>query len=127
MTSLAESGYAPAMYQVALTYAWAPSDEISVKRKEILSLNTDSLGLLVDNRKNEEAVEWFRRNMKNTETPNNKALYLLGCYYLNGKVVSRDISTAKELFEKDKQNAIITNDTIYLTKFNEVLDYINSL
>lgn len=65
--------------------------------------------------------------MKNTETPDNNALYLLGCYYLNGKVVSKDITMAKELFEKGKQNAISTNDTIYLTKFNEVLDYINSL
>lgn len=127
MTSLAEAGYAPAMYQVALTYAWAPSDETSAKRKEVLSLATDSLGLLVDNRKNEEAVEWFRKYMKNTDTPDNNALYLLGCYYLNGKVVSRDIATAKELFEKGKQNAIVTNDSIYLAKFNEVLDYINSL
>lgn len=127
MTSLAEAGYAPAMYQVALTYAWAPSDETSVKRKEVLSLATDSLGLLVDNRKNEEAVEWFRKYMKNTDIPDNNALYLLGCYYLNGKVVSRNIATAKELFERGKQNAIASQDSIYLAKFNEVLAYINSL
>lgn len=127
MTSLAEAGYAPAMYQVALTYAWAPSDATSAKRKEALSLATDSLGLLVDNRKNEEAVEWFRKYMKNTDTPDNNALYLLGCYYLNGKVVSRDISMAKDLFEKGRLNAQANNDTIYLAKFNEVLDYINSL
>lgn len=127
MTSLAEAGYAPAMYQVALTYAWAPSDETSVKRKEVLSLATDSLGLLTDNQKNEEAVEWFRKYVKNTDIPDNNALYLLGCYYLNGKVVSRDIAVAKELFEKGKQNAAAANDTVYLTKFNEVLEYINSL
>lgn len=127
MTLLAESGYAPAMYQVALTYAWAPGDETSVNRKKALSLATDSLGLLIDNSKNEEAVEWFRRYMKNTDTPDNNALYLLGCYYLNGKVVSRDISTAKELFEKGKQNAIANNDSLSLAKFDEVIEYINSL
>lgn len=127
MTSLAEAGYAPAMYQVALTYAWAPSDETAAKRKEVLSLATDSLGLLVDNRKNEEAVEWFRKYINNSDAPDNNALYLLGCYYLNGKVVSRDIATAKELFEKGKQRALVANDTIYLAKFNEVLDYISSL
>lgn len=127
MTTLAESGYAPAMYQVALTYAWAPNDEISAKRKASLSLATDSLGLLVDNSKNEEAVEWFRKYMRNTETPDNNALYLLGCYYLNGKVVSRDLSMAKELFERGRKNAVANGDSLSLAKFNEVLDYINSL
>ncbi len=127
MTTLAESGYAPAMYQVALTYAWAPSDDVSAQRKKVLSLATDSLGLLIDNRMNEEAVEWFRKYMKNTNMPDNNAFYLLGCYYLNGKVVSRDIAVAKELFERGKKNAISNNDILYLEKFNEVLEYINSL
>ncbi len=127
MTTLAESGYAPAMYQLALTFAWAPNEETSVRRKSLLSLATDSLGLLVDNRMNEEAVEWFRKYVKNTDMPDNNALYLLGCYYLNGKVVSRDIEAAKKLFEQGKRNALSGNDTLYLKKFIEVLDYINSL
>lgn len=127
MTTLAESGYAPAMYQVALTYAWAPSDETSAKRKKILSLVTDSLGLLIDNRMNEEAVEWFRKYMRKTDIPDNNAFYLLGCYYLNGKVVSRDIATARKLFEQGRMNAISNSDTLYLGKFDEVLEYINSL
>lgn len=127
MTSLAESGYAPAMYQVALTYAWAPSDETSSKRKERLSLLTDTIGLLVDNEKNEEAVEWFRKYVKASENPNDNALYLLGCYYLNGKVVSKDIVTAQELFERGRKNAIANRDTASIRRFDEVLDFIQSL
>lgn len=127
MTSLAEKGYAPAMYQVALTYAWAPGEESASTRKEVLSLATDSLGLLIDNSKNEEAVEWFRKYLKTADSPNANAMYLLGCYYLNGKVVSRDVTTAKQLFETGKRTAIAKQDSLEIARFNEVIDFIDSM
>lgn len=127
MKSLADIGFSPAMYQVALTYAWAPNDSISTRRKSVLSLQTDSMGLLENNAQNEEAVEWFRKYINVSDEPNANALYLLGCYYLNGKVVSKDINKAIELFNQGLTEAKNNKDKDMEARFLDALEFANNL
>lgn len=121
MLNLAERGYAPAMYQVAYTYVWAPNDSLSALRKNNLGLLVDSLGLLLDNSKNEEAMSWLKKAIQTSDSTNYQAMSWLAQYYLNGMVVNRDVEVAVKLLNKSKDEAVKSQDKEYIEKINKVL------
>ena len=127
MLSLAEKGYMPAMYQVAYTYVWAPKDSLSLLRKKNLGLVTDSLGLLVENTKNEEAMTWLKKTIQASDSANYQAMSWLAQYYLNGMVVNRDIEVAIKLLNKSKNEALKKRDKEYIEKINKVLSRIKEI
>lgn len=121
MLNMAEQGYMPAMYQVAYTYVWAPNDSISSIRKQNLGLETDALGLLKDNSKNEEAMTWLKKVIQASDSTHYQAMSWLAQYYLNGMVVNRDIDVAINLLNKSKVEAIRNNDKEYVDKIDKVI------
>lgn len=127
MLNLAEKGYMPAMYQVAYTYVWAPKDSLSLLRKKNLGLITDSLGLLIENAKNEEAMTWLKKAIQASDSTNYQAMSWLAQYYLNGMVVNRDIEVAVKLLNKSKNEAIKNQDKEYIEKINKVLSRIKKI
>ena len=125
MLNMAEQGYMPAMYQVAYTYVWAPNDSLSSMRKKNLGLETDSLGLLKENSKNEEAMTWLKEVIQASDSTHYQAMSWLAQYYLNGMVVNRDIDVALNLLNKSKIEAVRSNDKEYVDKINKVISKIN--
>lgn len=125
MLSLAEQGYLPAMYQVACTYVWAPNDSLSSTRKKNLGLKTDSLGLLKENSKNEEAMTWLKKVIQASDSTHYRAMSWLAQYYLNGMVVNRDIGVAIDLLNRSKAEALRNNDKEYVNKIEKVILRIN--
>lgn len=125
MLNMAEQGYMPAMYQVAYTYVWAPNDSLSSIRKKNLGLETDALGLLKDNSKNEEAMTWLKRVIQASDSTHYQAMSWLAQYYLNGMVVNRDIDVAINLLNRSKTEAIRNKDKEYVDKIDKVISRIN--
>lgn len=125
MLNLAEQGYAPAMYQVAYTYVWAPYDSLSSKRKRNLGLETNALGLLKENSKNEEAMTWLKKVVQASDSTHYQAMSWLAQYYLNGMVVNRDVDVALDLLNRSKIEAIRNNDKKYADKIEKVISKIN--
>ena len=125
MLNLAEQGYAPAMYQVAYTYVWAPYDSLSSKRKRNLGLETNALGLLKENSKNEEAMTWLKKVVQASDSTHYQAMSWLAQYYLNGMVVNRDVDVALDLLNRSKIEAIRNNDKEYADKIEKVISKIN--
>lgn len=125
MLDMAEQGYMPAMYQVAYTYVWAPNDSLSSKRKRNLGLETDALGLLKENSKNEEAIIWLKRVIQASDSTHYQAMSWLAQYYLNGMVVNRDVGVALNLLNRSKIEAIKNKDKEYVDKINKVISRIN--
>lgn len=121
MINLAKQGYMPAMYQVAYTYVWAPKDSLSSIRKKKLGLNTDDLGLLTENSKNEEAMTWLKKVIQASDSTHYQAMSWLAQYYLNGMVVNRDIEVALNLLNRSKIEAVKNNDKEYIDKIDKVL------
>lgn len=127
MLKLAEEGYVPAMYQIAYTYAWAPKDSISAMRKKNLSLLTDSIGLLIDKSKNEDAIIWMKKIVQVSDSSNYQIMAWLAQYYLNGKVVNKDENAAIQLLNKSKDEATKQQDMNHVGKINKVLLRINEI
>ena len=125
MLNMAELGYMPAMYQVAYTYVWAPNDSLSAMRKKILGLETDALGLLKENSKNEEAMTWLKKVIQASDSTHYQAMSWLAQYYLNGMVVNRDIDVALNLLNRSKKEAIRNKDKEYVDKIDKVILRIN--
>ena len=125
MLNLAEQGYMQAMYQVAYTYVWAPNDSLSSRRKKNLGLKTDALGLLKENSKNEEAMTWLKKVIQASDSTHYQAMSWLAQYYLNGKVVNRDIDVAIDLLNKSRIEAIRNGDSEYVDKIDKVISRIN--
>lgn len=125
MLTLAERGYIPAMHQIAYTYAWSPNDPVVAMRKRNIGLHTDSLGLIIDNAKNEDAMNWMKKVIHATDSTNYLALAWLAQYYLNGKVVNRDVETAVKLLIKSRDEALKSNDSIHSESVNKMLSRIN--
>ena len=121
MTTLAEEDYLPAMYQIVSTYAWPRKDSLSLSRKKILSLPTDSLGLLIDNSKNEDAIAWMRKIIQNSDSTDYRVMSWLAHYYLYGKVVNKDINQAMRLINKSRVEAIKNNDEKFVEKIDKFL------
>lgn len=126
MQDLAEQGYAPAMYQVAYTYVWAPNDSLSSRRKRNLGLETDALGLLKENSKNEEAMTWLKKVIQASDSTHYQAMSWLAQYYLNGMVVNRDVNVALNLLNRSRIEAIRNNDKEYVDKIDKVISKINN-
>lgn len=124
MLKMAEQGYVPAMYQVAYTYVWAPNDSLSSLRKKNLGLETDALGLLKENSKNEEAMTWLKTIILASDSTHYKAMSWLAQYYLNGMVVNRDIDVALKLLNRSKTEAIKNKDVEYIDKIDKVISRI---
>lgn len=125
MLNMAEQGYMPAMYQVAYTYVWAPNDSLSSMRKKSLGLETDALGLLKENSKNEEAMTWLKKVIQASDSTHYQAMSWLAQYYLNGMVVNRDIDVAINLLNRSKTEAIRNKDKEYVDKIDKVISRIN--
>ena len=125
MLNMAEQGYMPAMYQVAYTYVWAPNDSLSSMRKKSLGLETDALGLLKENSKNEEAMTWLKKLIQASDSTHYQAMSWLAQYYLNGMVVNRDIDVAINLLNRSKTEAIRNKDKEYVDKIDKVISRIN--
>lgn len=121
MLSLAEHGYEPAMFQIAYTYAWAPKDNLSSLRKKNLGLLTDSVGLLIENSKNEEAISWMKKVIQASDSTNYQVMSWLAQYYLNGMIVNRDMEQAIRLLNKSRDEAIGNQDKEYVEKINKIL------
>lgn len=126
MHKLAEAGYVPAMYQIAYTYMWAPSDSLSSQRKVNLGLSVNDMGLLNDKDKTESAITWLKSTIEKSNSTHYQAMYTLASYYLNGIAVEKDIKRAGQLFEKGKELALQANDKVFVEKFNKGLLYINT-
>lgn len=127
---LAETGYEPAMFQVAYTYVWT-KDSVSLARKMKLGLpvyesmdNKLLEGLFKDNSKNEEAIIWLKRLIEKTDSTDYQAMAWLAQYYLNGNVVNKDLPNAISLLEKSKETAIDSLDWDFVSKVNSMLDKI---
>lgn len=127
MEQLANEGYPEAMYQLAYTYVWAPNDTVSLARKKYLHLEVTPEGLLVSHEKNEEAVTWLKKTIQATDSTHYMALYWLGYYYLNGKVVAEDLPTATRIFQKSREYAVQAKDIACVQKIDEVLNAIINL
>ncbi len=125
MVNLAEQGYMPAMYQVAYTYVWAPNDSLSSMRKKDLGFETDALGLLKENSKNEEAITLLKRIIQASDSTHYQAMSWLAQYYLNGMVVNRDIDVALNLLNRSKIEAVKNKDKEYVDKIDKVISRIN--
>ncbi len=125
MLNMAEQGYMPAMYQVAYTYVWAPNDSLSSMRKKNLGLETDALGLLKDNSKNEEAMTWLKKVIQASDSTHYQAMSWLAQYYLNGMVVNRDVDVALNLLNRSKIEAVRNKDKEYVDKIDKVILRIN--
>lgn len=121
MKLLADKGNAEAMYQIAYTYAWAPLDSASLSRKEILGLKLDEIGLLQSIDKNEEAVNWLRKTINATDSTHYKAMYWLGFYYLNGRIVAENKNMAIRLFEKSRECAYKKGDMKHVKMIDPLL------
>ena len=92
-----------------------------VSRKKILSLPTDSLGLLIDNSKNEDAIAWMRKIIQNSDSTDYRVMSWLAHYYLYGKVVNKDINQAMRLINKSRVEAIKNNDEKFVEKIDKFL------
>lgn len=124
MKLLADKGNAEAMYQIAYTYAWAPLDSTSLSRKEIMGLRLDEIGLLQSIDKNEEAVNWLRKTINSTDSTHYKAMYWLGFYYLNGRIVAENKDMAIRLFEKSRECAYKKGDMKHVKMIDPLLNEI---
>lgn len=102
-------------------------DSLSLLRKKNLGLITDSLGLLIENAKNEEAMTWLKKAIQASDSTNYQAMSWLAQYYLNGMVVNRDIEVAVKLLNKSKNEAIKNQDKEYIEKINKVLSRIKKI
>lgn len=125
MLKLAEEGHVPAMYQIAYTYAWIRKDSLSAMRKKNLGLTTDSLGLLTDKSKNEDAITWMKKIVQASDSTNYQIMAWLANYYMNGKIVNRDMDVAIGLLKKSKDEAAKQQDMVHIEKINKVLLRIN--
>lgn len=123
MGTLAKEGNAEAMYQIAYTYVWAPTDTISVERKKHLGIDVNQFGLPESEEANVATVAWLKKTIEQDST-HYMAMYYLGYYYLNGFAVERDSKVAKELFVASKAYAQNVNDTECVGKIDKVLNAI---
>lgn len=121
MLSLAKQGYEPAMFQVAYTYAWIPKDSLSSLRKKNLGFATDSMGLFIENFRNEEAISWMKQVIQVSDSTNYQAMSWLAQYYLNGMTVNRDMKQAVRLLNKSRDEAAKNQDEEYVGKINKIL------
>lgn len=121
MLGLAEDGYLPAMYEVAYTYSWSPKDSLLILRKKKLGLDTDTLGLMIDNSKNEDALMWMKKIIDCTDSTNYRCMAWVSQYYMNGKVVNKDLNLAIRLLEKSKVEAERQQDIYYVEKIERTL------
>ncbi len=121
MLELAEGGYLPAMYEVAYTYSWSPRDSLLVQRKKSLGFDTDTLGLMIDNSKNEDALMWMKKIIHLTDSANYQCMAWVSQYYLNGKVVNKDLKLAISLLKKSKAEAARQQDMNYVEKIEKIL------
>lgn len=121
MLGLAEDGYLPAMYEVAYTYSWSPKDSLLAMRKKNLGFDTDTLGLMIDNSKNEDALMWMKRIINLTDSANYQCMAWVSQYYLNGKVVNKDLKLGISLLEKSKAEAARQQDMNYVEKIEKTL------
>jgi hypothetical protein len=102
LDSLASLGYVPAIYEEALTYGWY-DDEKSVKRKEVLGIETQAY-LPTSYHVNNKAIAYLTRieEISDPKYPelNAQALYKLAVYYFNdNKMFKKDVDRAERLSE----------------------------
>lgn len=121
MLALAEEGFLPAMFEVAYTYSWSPKDTRLALRKKSLGFKTDTLGLMIDNSKNEEAILWMKKIIQLTDSTNYQCMAWLSQYYLNGKVVNKDVNLAIGLLEKSRTMAVRQQDVNFVEKIDKTL------
>ena len=96
-------------------------------RKKNLSLLTDSIGLLIDKSKNEDAIIWMKKIVQVSDSSNYQIMAWLAQYYLNGMVVNKDKNAAIKLLNKSKDEATKQQDMNHVGKINKVLLRINEI
>lgn len=127
LDSLASLGYVPAIYEEALTYGWY-DDEKSVKRKEILGIETQSF-LPTSYHINNKAIAYLTRieEISDPAYPelNAQALYKLAVYYFNdNKMFKKDVDRAERLSEKALEWAKKSGNTALIQKISRNLQVI---
>lgn len=103
LDSLSSLDYVPAIYEEAVTYGWG-GDVESIRRKELLGIETDSL-LPTSYHINNKAISYLTKieEISDPKYPelNARALYKLAVYYSNeNKMFKKDVDRAEQLLEK---------------------------
>ena len=115
---------------MAFTYGWY-SDSCSVKRKQLLGIDMDSLYLPTSDRYSNKAVELFTRILELNDSSyaviNANAAYRLACYYvMPNSIYIRNFEKGKEFLFRSKEWAIIAGNDKLLGKIENGLKSFNN-
>lgn len=133
LIGLAYKGHKEAIFEVAKTYAWIPTDRESVRRKRLMGWEltendkTGKNGLPVNNEFNQDAINWLQKSI-DYQVPNyHKSLYWLGFYYYYGIATDKDIEKAKLLFHQASEEAGKNQDVEFKDKADKTLKQLEQL
>ena len=122
MDSLSGMNYIPAIYEMAFTYGWY-SDSASLKRKELLGIDTSEDCLPKADFFSNKAVGYFTRIMELNDSAyasiNANACYRLACYYVMPNAIY------KPNYEKGKRILFTARDWAIAAKDEDLLQKIN--
>lgn len=125
MDSLGNTGYVPAIYQVAFTYGWY-SDSVSVRRKRLLGIEMYPSYIPKADRYSNKAVALFTRIMELNDTAyadiNANATYRLACYYvMPNDIYKRNDDKGKRFLRRSRYWAEKAGDAKLLDKIDRGL------
>ena len=126
MDSLASSGYPDAIFEVAKTYAWIPNDSLSARRKRHMGWSIDDSrelrGAPTSKEINRKAIKWLKKTIDKEIPGFYKSLYWLAFYYYFGLGTEEDVAKALELLEEAKEQAEISQDSVFKEKIEKTLN-----
>lgn len=125
MDSLSNTEFVPAMYELAFTYGWY-KDPVSVQRKHLLGIKTDTNGFPTENQDKMTTVALFSKILGKEDTLyaniNAAASYRLFCYYgdpLFGKKKEKMIK--KEAIDKDEAGFYLVQLEHWIKLSNDII------
>lgn len=134
MDSLSNQKFIPAMFEIVYTYGWWYKDTLSMRRKKLLGIKMDSIGLpTAENDINKTKfllTDILKLSDSSYADINASAAYLLATYYGDkryNKDVEIDYKKSKYYLELSKEWAIKYNDANLEEKINKNIQYIEKI
>lgn len=134
MESLSNQKFIPAMFEIVYTYGWWYKDPLSMRRKKLLGIKMDSIGLpTAENDINKTKfllTDILKLNDSSYADINASAAYLLATYYGDkryNKDVELDYKKSKYYLELSKEWANKYNDIDLEEKINKNIQYIEKI
>jgi len=126
MDSLSDTGFVPALYEMAFTYGWY-SDTLSVSRKQRLDIDIftsgDSKFMPKSDRWTTKAMDLFTKILEQKDTAyanlNAEAAYRMACYYeVPNDIIQRNPDKSKRHLLNAREWALLCGDEALLKRID---------